>query len=383
MSFLAARPVSVRAVLVVSLAAGHIVVPCAADDKPASAADSAKVAAARREAIEFLRTTQADDGSWTSATAPGVSGLITAALLKSGVSPADPMLEKALQHLASFVQEDGGVYYIKSDHRNYETSICLLAFQAANRSGRYDALIAAAGSFLKKLQWDESEDVKPDDVRFGGAGYGKSQRPDLSNTAFLLDALKAAGVGKDDPAMKNAIIFVSRCQNLESEYNTTPFASKVNDGGFYYTPAGGGNSQAGPTENGGLRSYASMTYAGLKSMIYAGVDAKDPRVQAAFKWIQKHYSLTENPGMGQAGLFYYYHTFAKALDALNLKVIEDAAGKKHDWRAELTAHLLSLQKGNGSWVNPEKRWYEGDPNMATAYSLLTLAYTAPMAGNSK
>ncbi len=340
--------------------------------------DRARVDRARRQAIEFLRTTQADDGSWTSSMAPGISGLVATGLLKGGVEPSDPMIEKALKHLQSFVQEDGGIYYIKSDHRNYETSICLLAFQAANGDGRYDKLIAGARDFLKKLQWDDSEDVKPDDVKFGGAGYGKSQRPDLSNTAFLLDALKAAGVGKDDPAMKNAIIFVSRCQNLESEHNTTAFASKVNDGGFYYTPAGGGNSQAGQTENGGLRSYASMTYAGLKSMIYAGVDAKDPRVQAAFKWIQKHYSVEENPGMGQSGLFYYYHTFAKALDAMNLKMIEDAAGKKHDWRAELTNHLLSLQRENGSWVNPEKKWMEGDPNMATAYTLLTLAYTAPI-----
>lgn len=351
-----------------------------ADDKSEggkSAINLAKVDAARQQAIDFLRTTQSDDGSWTSPTAPGITGLVTTAVLKSGLAPTDPMAEKALKHLATFVQDDGGIYYVKSDHRNYETSICLLAFQAANKDQRYDKLIAGARDFLKRLQWDESEDVKPDDVRFGGAGYGKSQRPDLSNTAFLLDALKAAGVGKDDPAMKNAIIFVSRCQNLESEYNTTPFASKVNDGGFYYTPAAGGTSQAGPTDNGGLRSYASMTYAGLKSMIYAGVDEKDARVQAAYKWLQKHYSLDENPGMGQSGLFYYYHTFAKALDAMKLKLFEDAAGKKHDWRTELTNHLLSLQKENGSWVNPEKRWMEGDPNMATAYSLLTLAYTAP------
>jgi squalene-hopene/tetraprenyl-beta-curcumene cyclase len=347
----------------------------AADDK--GNVNPARVAEARQQGIEFLRTTQADDGSWTSATAPGVSGLITTALLKSGVGPADPMVARALRHLATFIQEDGGIYESKSDHRNYETSICLMAFQAANSDGRYVKVVENARDFLKKLQWDDSEDVKPDDVRFGGAGYGKSQRPDLSNTAFLLEALKTAGVGENDPAMKNALFFVSRCQNLESEHNTTPFASKVNDGGFYYTPAAGGNSQAGPTENGGLRSYASMTYAGLKSMIYAGVDAKDPRVQAAFKWIQKHYALDENPGMGQAGLYYYYHTFAKALDTMKLKVLEDAAGKKHDWRTELTNHLLSLQKENGGWVNPEKRWMEGDPNMATAYALLTLAVLVP------
>jgi squalene-hopene/tetraprenyl-beta-curcumene cyclase len=337
----------------------------------------AKIADSRAAAIEFLRTTQADDGSWTSPTAPGITGLVTTALLKSGVPPTDPMAEKALKHLSTFIQSDGGIYETNSGHRNYETSIGLMAFQAANDKHHYDKLIANARDFLKKLQWDDSEDVKADDLRFGGAGYGNSKRPDLSNTAFLLDALKAAGVGPDDPAMKNAVVFVSRCQNLESEHNTTPFASKVNDGGFYYTPAGGGNSQAGNTETGGLRSYASMTYAGLKSMIYAGVDAKDPRVQAAYKWLQKHYSLEENPGMGQAGLFYYYHTFAKALDALQVKTFEEASGKKHDWRDELTAHLLSLQKQNGSWVNGEKKWMEGDPNMATAYSLLTLAVLSP------
>ena len=112
-------------------------------------------------------------------------------------------------------------------------------------------------------------------------------------------------------------------------------------------------------------------------MIYAGVDAKDPRVKAAYQWVQKHYTLEENPGMGQAGLFYYFHTIAKALDALQIKEFEEASGKKHDWRTELTVHLLGLQKPNGSWVNAEKRWMEGDPNMATAYTLLTLTVLAP------
>jgi squalene-hopene/tetraprenyl-beta-curcumene cyclase len=108
------------------------------------------------------------------------------------------MVDKALRHLATFIHEDGGIYENESGHRNYETSICLMAFQAANGKGRFDKEVANARDFLKKLQWDESEDVKPDDVRFGGAGYGRSQRPDLSNTAFLLEALKAAGVGPED-----------------------------------------------------------------------------------------------------------------------------------------------------------------------------------------
>ena len=79
---------------------------------------------------------------------------------------------------------------------------------------------------------------------------------------------------------------------------------------------------AGKTPDGGLRSYGSMTYAGLKSMIYAGVGPDDPRVKAAFKWAQKHYDLKTNPGMGTAGLYYYYHTFAKALDAMGVDRVE-------------------------------------------------------------
>ena len=80
-----------------------------------------------------------------------------------------------------------------------------------------------------------------------------------------------------------------------------------------------------------------MTYAGLKSMIYAGVGPDDPRVKAAFEWISDHYALAENPGMGTSGLYYYYHTFAKALDAAGDNTVTDAGGTSHDWRASYSS----------------------------------------------
>jgi squalene-hopene/tetraprenyl-beta-curcumene cyclase len=193
----------------------------------------------------------------------------------------------------------------------------------------------------------------------------------------LIEALHDVGRGPDDPALQKALVFVSRCQNLESAENTTQFAAKVNDGGFYYTIAAGGSSQAGETPDGGLRSYGSMTYAGLKSMIYAGVTKDDQRVKAALQWIRKHYSLNENPGMGDAGLYYYYNTFAKSLGTLGEDQLVDAAGKVHDWRADLIEKLLSTQQPDGSWVNSNTRWLEGDPHLATAYSLLALSYCRP------
>ncbi len=78
-----------------------------------------------------------------------------------------------------------------------------------------------------------------------------------------------------------------------------------------------------------------MTYAGLKSMIYAGVGPDDPRVKAAYKWVQSHYDVEDNPGMGTAGLYYYYQAFAKALAAIGDDQIEDADGQKHAWRNDL------------------------------------------------
>jgi hypothetical protein len=38
-----------------------------------------------------------------------------------------------------------------------------------------------------------------------------------------------------------------------------------------------------------IRSAAGMTYAGLKSMIYAGLTQDDPRVKAALEYIKQHF----------------------------------------------------------------------------------------------
>ena len=339
---------------------------------------SEDLAKSRQRAINFLKTSQAEGGHWTSPEAPGISGLITYSLLVSGVPATDPSLLKALQHLSSYIQPDGGIYFPKSHHSNYETAICLLAFSAANKDGKHTATIKKADAFLRKLQWDESETTDKSDPKYGGAGYGRTgDRPDLSNTVFFLEALRAAGAKEDDPAVQKALVFLSRCQNLETAHNTTAHASKVGDGGFYYTPAAGGNSQAGNTANGGLRSYGSMTYAGLKSMIYAGLTPEDQRVKAAIDWITKFYSIEENPGLGQQGVFYYYQMFAKALSTMELDTVQDADGKAHDWRKELAEHLFKLQQENGAWLNKNDRWYEGNPDLATAYVLIALRYCDP------
>lgn len=331
-------------------------------------------------AIEYFRQAQGEDGSYSKQAGTGVTALVATGLMRNGGTPADPLVAKSLKFLESQVRDDGGVYTEGSRHRIYDTCLVIQCFNAANKDGHYNDILKRAEQYVKGLQWDETEGIDESNPSYGGAGYGEqNNRPDLSNTSFLIDALHATGSDGNDPALKKALVFVSRCQNLESEYNTTPPAAKVNDGGFYYTVAAGGSSPAGTTEDGGLRSYGSMTYAGLKSMIFAGVKQDDPRVKAARHWIEQNYTLAENPGMGGNGLYYYYHTFAKALDAVGTDHIADKDGTQHDWRRDLADQLASTQKSDGSWVNSSKRWLEGDPNLVTAYCLMSLSYCQPKA----
>jgi squalene-hopene/tetraprenyl-beta-curcumene cyclase len=345
---------------------------------PALGADPKPLQQAVDRAVRFLQTAQAPDGSFSNYAGPGVTALVITALLRNGRGVSDPMVARGLKYMEGMIRPDGGVYQAGAVYSNYETCLAILCFKEANRDGRYDKVLKAADAFVKGKQWDEGEGIDRSNPSYGGAGYGKKERPDLSNTQFLVEALRAAGNGPDDENVQKALVFVSRCQNYYSQHNTTSFALKgPQDGGFYYTVAAGGESMAGKTPEGGLRSYGSMTYAGLKSMIHCGVGPDDPRVKAAIGWIRNNYDVKSNPFMGNAGLYYYYHTFAKALDATKLNLVEDARGLKHNWRIELATELLRRQRPDGSWINENNRWLEGDPCLVTAYALLTLAYCRP------
>jgi squalene-hopene/tetraprenyl-beta-curcumene cyclase len=363
------------ALVAVVVLAAHSVAP--AQEAESGAGRPATLDQAVSRALAYFDEAQANDGSFSAGSGPGITAIVASAMLRNGRTVNDPVVARALKYLEAHVRDDGGIYQEGSRYKNYETSLAMVSFNLANQDGRYKDLLAKAEKFVKGEQWDEGEGHEISSMSYGGAGYGSHSRPDLSNTTFLVDALHAVGRGEDDPALQKALVFISRCQNLESEHNTTEFAAKVNDGGFYYTIAAGGQSQAGPTPEGGLRSYGSMTYAGLKSMIHAGVSREDPRVKAAHEWIRRHYTLDENPGMGPQGLYYYYHTFAKALDTIGDDRLVDANSNSHDWRAELVQKLISTQKEDGSWINDNPRWLEGDPNLVTAYSLLALSYCRP------
>jgi squalene-hopene/tetraprenyl-beta-curcumene cyclase len=81
--------------------------------------------------------------------------------------------------------------------------------------------------------------------------------------------------------------------------------------------------------------------------------------------------VSGDPANARFGLFYYYMTLARALDAYNQPVITDPQGNKHDWRIEFIAAMAALQQPDGSWAG-DKKWQEDNPVLTTSYVLIAL-----------
>lgn len=384
---------------------------------------------------EYLKSKQTPEGYWGSATYPAMSALPLAAALRSPSleknKPWPEYIQKGFKFLMGCQQKDGGIY--GKGLASYNTSVSMMALMAANRP-EYDLPILAARKFLVNQQNHFAPD-NPYNGGIGYGGEGVPPTADLSNTTLALEAIhysrKLASDGKygeqPDLDWDAAIQFVSRCQN-NPETNDQPWAKENNDqdlGGFAYRPKNeesmkpvGKDGKPGKSDKPGmdgksgkpgegkpamdgkgpkpesvdkkeapgkgtpekndedkktaLRTYGSMSYAGLQSLIYADLKKDDPRLQAVMKWLGRNFSLKENPGMDAQGLYYYYQAMAKALSAAGIDELELEDGSKVDWRDELAKTLVSKQKSDGSWVNTNNRWWETDPVLVTSYTVLAL-----------
>ncbi|MBK7404834.1 MAG: hypothetical protein IPJ41_09425 [Phycisphaerales bacterium] len=356
-------------------------------------------------AIEYLRAHRdASSGGWgvnpQGVTFPAITALVIDGMLQHpAIDAADPDVAAGLAYLLSKRQPDGGIY--DRVLPSYNTAIALSALA---RAGTKDARAAVppAQRFLMGLQWSEDSlsaevskelgvgKVDRSDPFYGGVGYGSHGRPDLSNLAFMLQALHDSGYEAESPPFQRAVVFLERLQ-MDDRVNSMPYAAGRRDGGFIYATGPSpekpaiGDSEAGSYEEtlddgsviSRLRCYGSMTYSGFKSYLYADLPRDDPRVQAALQWIGENYTLDENPGIGQDGYYYYLVAFSRALDAWDHPVIKSAGHEgtdtvEHRWAEDLVTKLASLQQEDGSFAILANRWLEKDPVLVTAYGVLAL-----------
>lgn len=344
----------------------------------------ANARAAIEKGVRWLEAKQHENGSWSNEEFPALTALPLWALTRSGKASEETM-QKAAAFVVSCAHEDGAIWRQPSEDRKggglptYNTAIGIVALNALDARA-WKPVILAGRAFLARSQH------RGDDMFNGGMGYDASTRrayADLSNSSFAYEAmaltrdledLRTREEDRADLDWDAARRFIERCQN-RPESNDQPWADGSPDqyGGFVYKPDA---SQAGSfTDSNGvvrLRSYGSMTYAGFLSFLYADVQPDDPRVTSAYEWAGRHWTLDENPGMGQQGLYYYFQMLAKALAKTGVDVIP---GPDVAWRKALVQRLAALQQTDeqgGYWVNNQGRWWESDPVLATSYALLAL-----------
>ncbi len=330
--------------------------------------------------LAFLLSRREADGGWSlggGMMKPAITALVLKCLLQHpDFDRTSPVVRKGFEVVLRYRQKDGAIFDPGEGRPAYTTAIAVSAMAAA-QDPTLNGAIRGGVSYLKGIQiepGDESPDgtsIAKDGPQVGGVGYGSNKEPNLSVLQFVVEAWHDAGMDANDESMKQAVGFLSRIQN-RSESNPMTFARQgANDGGFVYDLQ---TSKAGTGPGGhGLRSYGSMTYAGFKSLLYAGVDRDDPRVQAAYAWIRRYWRLDSNPNMpklrSKEGLFYYYQVFAKALRAWGKDEIPDFkdTSVKHNWRHELVDALAELVGPDGSWTNEASRWEERSGVLVTCY----------------
>jgi squalene-hopene/tetraprenyl-beta-curcumene cyclase len=336
--------------------------------------------------LTWLANKQQPGGWWAQTEHPALTAMVLTAFQgdPSGFYKRkyEQNIKLGYDYLASNVKPDGSIYV--KDLKNYNTALSMLAFLVANNIA-YEPILKNGRKFLISQQDDFGDKGMGDHPLDGGLGYsGSYKNSDINNTTLALEALHYTRYLKSDVAndpetkdlnWKAAAQFISRTQNLPGS-NDQPFASgdPDNKGGFVYFPE---NSMAGqttlPDGKVAYRSYGSASYNGLLSLTYAQVDVKDPRIRAVLDWLNRNYSLDENPGMGQAGLFYYYHMMAKGLSLAGVDTITLKDGVKVKWRPALAKRLLDLQASDGSWINQQNgRFWERDPHLVTTHAILTL-----------
>ena len=387
--------------LVFTFAAASAATPLPAQDRFAPGPDGANVSLkleierAISKGVGYLKSQQqAETGAWSDESTPAFTALAISAIL------GDPNLdlakglpaeaEKGYEFLLSNVKPDGGIY--GKGLATYNTALSIMALV---QSGKKEHLpvIAKARRLLVNQQQDYDKEGVVDNLFDGGIGYGGTYaHSDLSNTHLALEALYYSKKlladtefdesGEFDLDWGAAIEFVSATQNSEASVKRLGDWAGLREedkGGFIYFPGDTKSEEielktADGTKT-ALRSYGSMSYAGLLSFIYADMDRDDPRIASVMEWLGKNFTLEENPGMEAQGLFYYYHTMAKALAITGTKTLVSPDGKKIDWKQALALKVMEEQQRDGSWINEQSnRWMEDNPVLVTAYSLLALEH---------
>ncbi len=305
---------------------------------------------AMQKAVEYLKSQQKTKGDWPElfpTATPGVTALVTLALVNSGVDVKSETIQNALTYLRA----------MGNPENTYGTSLQTMVFCIAEPN-KDRPLIS------RNVQWLEKAQLR-DGPRIGSWGYAIGRgNGDNSNAQFAILALYEAeriGIKVSPQTWKAALDYWLRVQNQ--------------DGSWSYM---GSDSGTG-----------SMTCAGLASVIICsgrvnsgdaqvvgerveccGDQSNNESVERGLQWLGKHFSVARNPsagGLGRGYLLYYLYALERVGRMSGRRFIG-----QHDWFREGADVLISLQDDlRGLWQGEGHA--ENNPIIATSLALLFLS----------
>jgi len=367
----------------------------------------ARLDASLAKAAQYLVSKQSDDGAWRSETygcfrdgpelSPHIlSGLFFLPQVGEGVRPA---FDKGASFMMKLVTKDGQV-----DPGPHGLNFPVLTAGSASRvvvlEKKDEPHLRARSAwlaYLRERQLAEANGWPPDDPAYGGWGFSieiprkpKEGQPrerffesNMVATIFGIAALRSLKVPLDDPIYPKVLAFVKRCQNFSDDPEKADPA--FDDGGFFFIPDDPLQNKAGAAGKDRLgrtrfRSYGSMTADGLRALLRCGLPPDHPRVAAARKWLETHFTAQTNPGrfapdrelLRDATYYYYCWAVAHALLAVGGQEVQTQDGKVR-WAEALAEELVRRQRPDGSWTNRFTDAKEDDPLVSTPWASAALA----------
>ena len=353
-------------------------------------------------ATRYLLDRQGEHGEWRSDVygsfkdGDALTPLVLEALL--AVQPTGKAREqcrKGADYLAGKVRS-GGAIDAKLTYPVYTASLAVVVLSRLDLP-EHRAARDAWLHYLYEQQLTEKLGWHREDPQFGGWGYAKEpplrpaagrpvptvDEPNLSATVFALEALRAGGCTARDPALRDASVFVQRCQNFSDVHGEVEVA--LDDGGFFFIhgdPTRNKAGVAGVDTMGRTRyvSYGSATADGLRALLLCDLAPDHPRVVEAKRWLAAHFDSSHHPGSysterkgSRPALDYYYSSsLARAFHSLGVHEVATSTGTT-EWADVLAKGLLDRQSEDGSWSNPVVDVREDDPLVATPLAILALA----------
>jgi ferric-dicitrate binding protein FerR (iron transport regulator) len=351
-----------------------------------------KVNAAIQSGVNFLKE-QAAQATLTNMPDGGFPvELALWALQRGGLPEADPVFQKLLQHMMTTDLQ-----------RTYRVSLQAMILEELDRV-KYQNRIAQCAQFLvdnqaRNGQWSYGEPVPPLEMT---PTAGAKPRKEVATPGGKSDPNKTdPKEKKEKPKVVTKITLAKRRDGLaQGDNSNSQYAAlglrACHDAGILLPQevlkraqtwwrgaqevtkkgeAAGWTYGEAPSP-GGRTSYGSMTAGAAGSLVMYHYMLgepwmKDDAILKGLEWMIGHFTVTENPGLGdprktEQYTWHYYYLYA--MERLGIMYGTETLGA-HDWYMEGATYLLKAQKPSGSW---EGKPGEGFTSHDTCFAILFL-----------